>query len=63
MKRHCSWCSLSKHSLDYGDIQTFLSTMNLTYQQKLNSSLRLNVQMFTEEPFKQAASHVHVIKR
>jgi hypothetical protein len=38
-----------------GAIQTFLSTMNLTHQQKLNSLLTLDFQTFTEEQFKQAA--------
>ena len=38
-----------------GRIQTFLSTMNRTHQQKLNSLLTLNFQTFTEEQFKQAA--------
>jgi transposase len=38
-----------------GSIQKFLSTMNQTHQQKLNSLLMLNFQTFTEEQFKQAA--------
>ena len=38
-----------------GAIQNFLSTMNQTHQQKLNSLLMLNFQTFTEEQFKQAA--------
>lgn len=41
-------------ALFHGAIKIFLSTMNLTHQQKLNSLLTLNFQTFTEEQFKQA---------
>jgi transposase len=36
-------------------IQTFLTTMNLTHHEKLQSLLTLNFQSFTEEQFKRAA--------
>lgn len=52
-------CLNSKYYEDFSSfsqtIQTFLNTMNLTHQEKLNSLLTLNFQTFTEEQFKLAA--------
>lgn len=56
VKKECLYNIYHKNfALFRGAIQTFLSTMNLTHQQKLDSLLTLNFQTFTAKQFKQAA--------
>ena len=55
VKKECLYSTYYENfALFRARIQTFLSTMNETHQQELNSLLTLNFQTFTEEQFKKA---------
>lgn len=56
VKKECLYSKYYDNFLLFsGAIQRFLTTMNGTHSEKLNSLLTLNFQMFTEDQFKKAA--------